>query len=133
FASDGAECQQYHVCNTDRDCASQLGWEYTCESITGLKTIWPDVDENGLEVPESESLKTLSNILVGNLGGGTKRCVYRGYGSACTPNFADVQNDSAYAGNTLDGFHACSPNNYCQRIVESSTNAPKFNNSIARW
>lgn len=133
FGSDGAECQQYHVCDTDRDCAAQLGWEYTCESVTGLKTIWPEVDENGLEIPESESLKTLANILVGNLGGGTKRCVYRGRGSACAPNFANIDSNSSYTGNTTDGFHACAPNNHCQRFVESSVNAAKFNNSIARW
>lgn len=133
FDSDGAECQKYHVCETDQDCATQLGWEYSCQSITGLKTMWPETDENGLEVPESESLKTLSNILVGNLNGGTRRCVYRGRGAACAPNFELVTADASYTNNTVDGLHACSPNTYCQRLTNGATNESKFNNSIARW
>tara|TARA_R110000868_G_scaffold38661_1_gene135032 strand:- start:40154 stop:45211 length:5058 start_codon:yes stop_codon:yes gene_type:complete len=133
FESDGAECQQYHVCDTDRDCAAQLGWEYSCQSVTGLKALWPSIDENGLETPESETLKTLSNILVGNLTGGTKRCVYRGRGAACMPNFDNIDLNSSYTKNATDGLHACAPNTYCQRLVEGSVNAPKFNNSIARW
>lgn len=133
FESDGAECQQYHVCDTDRDCAAQLGWDYSCQSITGLKTKWPSIDENGLETPESEGLTSLSNLLVGNLAGGTKRCVYRGRGAACLPNYDLVDPDSSYTNNAQDGLHACAPNTYCQRLVEGSVSAPNFNNSIARW
>ncbi len=133
FESDGAECQQYHVCDTDQDCATQLGWEYACEPITGLKSNWPSFDENGLEIPESESLKSLSNILVGSLSGGTKRCIYRGRGAACFPEFASVDTTSSYTASTSDKLHACAPNTYCQRLVESSVNAPYFNNKIARW
>lgn len=133
FESDGAECQKYHVCESDQDCAAQLGWEYSCQSVTGLKSLWPSFDENGLEIPESESLKTLTNILVGNLSGGTKRCIYRGRGAACLPDFENADANSSYTDSTLDRYHACSSNNYCQRFVESSTNAPFFNNKIARW
>ena len=133
FENDGAECQKYHVCSTDQDCAAQLGWEYSCQFVTGIKTLWPDVDENGLEIPESEELKSLTSLLVGNLSGGTKRCVYRGRGAACVPNFAGVSASSSYTQNTVDGLHACAPNNHCQAITDGGGNAAKFNNAIARW
>lgn len=133
FNSDGAECQQYHVCNTDQDCATQLGWEYSCQSVNALKTMWPDINENGLEIPESESLKGLTSLLVGNFVGGTKRCVYRGRGAACAPNYNSVSVNSSYSSNAQAGLHACTPNNYCQPLVSGGVNVAKFNNSIARW
>ena len=41
----GAQCQKFHQCTQDRDCITQLGWDYACEDISGLKTPWPVFDE----------------------------------------------------------------------------------------
>jgi hypothetical protein len=42
--SDGAQCQRSHFCSTDNDCITQLGYDYTCQNITGMKTPWPLFD-----------------------------------------------------------------------------------------
>ena len=36
--SDGAECQLYHLCESDNDCIKNLGYDYTCESVSGMTT-----------------------------------------------------------------------------------------------
>lgn len=131
YQSDGAECQQAHACETDQDCASQLGWSYKCESITNLTSPWPRFDVNGLETPGVSDLKNLRNLF-GQTTGPTKRCVYRGRGSACLQDYATTDATSTFSGTNQPGLHSCSMNNYCQPFIEGVA-APLFNNKISRF
>lgn len=131
FESDGAECQKAHICESDSDCASQLGWDYTCESITNLTSPWPRFDSNGLEVPGVADTVNLRNLF-GQTNGSTRRCVYRGRGAACMPDYTTQDNTSTYSGTNQTGFHACSNNTYCQPFIEGVA-VEKFNNRIARF
>ena len=72
--SDGAQCQKMHYCEVDTDCISQLGYDYTCESVAGISTPWPSFDDNGNEITGSLEL-TLSTLVDGT-NGEVKRCVY---------------------------------------------------------
>ncbi|MAF77714.1 MAG: hypothetical protein CME60_06080 [Halobacteriovoraceae bacterium] len=131
FESDGAECQKAHVCQVDSDCVSRLGWEYSCETITSMTTPWPRFDSNGLEVPGvSDELNMRS--LFGATTGSSKRCVYRGRGAACMPNFTVTDGDNTFTGTGQFGMHSCSANNYCQPFIEG-TSVASFNNKIARF
>lgn len=132
FESDGAQCQQYHQCSTDNDCATTLGWEYSCAPVSELTTSWPVFDDNAHELPElSRDESRLSQILgTSNQG---KRCVYRGRGALCSANYNSVLGNSNYASTTTKAFHACSSANYCQSLQNSSVRAPKFNTKITRY
>ncbi len=131
FDSDGAQCQRYHQCSTDNDCATTLGWDYACAPINESTTPWPVFDANGSEIPDS---KLPDNRLVNILGisSGGKRCVYRGRGSACSPD-----SSANFLTNLVGGFnesksevfHTCSNNNFCQTL--STPNS--FNNRIVRF
>ncbi len=136
-SSDGAECRKYHICETDSDCAAQLGWEYTCETVGIIKTIWPKFDSNGMEMPNDEQSVSITSLLQGDVSG--KRCVYRGRGAACHPNYyPNILGISTYnqventptAGNS--GLLACAPNFYCQNFLAGSDQA-LFNNRISRF
>ncbi|MBK25563.1 MAG: hypothetical protein CME70_16320 [Halobacteriovorax sp.] len=131
FDSDGAQCQQNHLCNTDRDCATQLGWEYVCETVSTIKTKWPRFDSNGLEVPELEPQENLINLL-GGLGGATKRCVYRGRGAPCNTDYQINDPSNSYSGTDSEKLHACTSNTYCQQFLQG-VQVEKFNNKIARF
>lgn len=131
FDSDGAQCQQNHLCTTDLDCATQLGWDYACETVSTIKTKWPRFDANGLEVPEVEDQQSLIN-LIGGLGGSTKRCVYRGRGAPCNPDYEINDPTNSYSGTDSLRLHACSSNNYCQQFLQG-VQVEKFNNKISRY
>lgn len=132
YDSDGAQCQKYHSCNTDKDCVTQLGWDYTCQSVSNIQTKWPVFDVNGLETPGHEKFLRLTQIL-GNTTGGAKRCVYRGRGTPCHQNYDDITDETlTYDGTTQLGTHGCSNNNYCQ-LVNEGLPATKFNNRISRY
>lgn len=131
YDSDGAQCQQYHQCSTDNDCAATLGWEYACAPIGEITTSWPAFDDNAKEIAEVASDKTyLTSILgVSNTG---KRCVYRGKGALCTPNYASVNVNSTFNKTATQAFHSCADNNYCQTFTIGGESAAKFNNRIVR-
>lgn len=131
--SDGAQCQQYHQCSTDNDCASTLGWDYACAPIGEITTSWPKFDDNGKELPELSSEKTFLTSILGVSNSG-KRCVYRGRGSLCTPNYGSVNVNSTFNKTATTTFHSCADNNYCQTFTDSSTGNPanSFNNRINR-
>lgn len=123
----GAQCQSYHKCDVDRDCITQLGWDYVCQSVTGIKSNYPLFDENGNEIPDTEQSYTIASI-IGGTGSDSKRCIYRGKGAPC------VSTLSALPANTFNGSDAikslgCAPNFYCASI--SSTGI--FNDRIARF
>lgn len=131
FESDGAQCQQNHLCITDSDCASQLGWDYACETVSTIRTKWPKFDTNGLEIPELEDQESLIN-LIGGLGSSTKRCVYRGRGAPCNPDYDINDPTNSYSGTDSQRLHSCSANNYCQQFLQG-IQVEKFNNKIARY
>lgn len=132
YNSDGAECQQFHQCSTDNDCASTLGWEYACAPVSEITTSWPKFDDNGKEIPEAvrEDNRLTSILGVSNPG---KRCVYRGRGALCTQNYGNINVNSTFNQSTNQSMHACSDNNYCQSIATNGTGAASFNNRIVRY
>ncbi|MBF0359698.1 MAG: hypothetical protein HQK49_01735 [Oligoflexia bacterium] len=134
FQNDGAECQKYHLCDKDKDCITQLGWEYSCQSIADIQTNWPYFDINANEIPNSERNYRLINLLIGGSSGVNKRCVYRGRGAPCAQNYFTINSNQSYAGNSVPGLHACLPNYYCQKFVnDDGTFASFFNTRIARY
>lgn len=123
--SDGAECQLYHLCESDNDCIKNLGYDYTCESVSGMTTAWPEFDVNANEIPGGGSYRILSS-LVGGVNGKPKRCVYRGRGSLC---LADPYDTSSSPLQSLSpALHKCSPNSYCQTL-----DGEAFNNKVSRF
>ncbi len=123
--SDGAECQKNHFCSSDDDCLRQLGYDYSCQTVTGITSPWPRFDNAGNEYVASESRTLIS--LLGGANGQSKRCVYRGRGAPCAPDLASL--GSTYNGTSLPGLAACSPNHYCARLDGGS----RFNTAISRW
>lgn len=132
YASDGAQCQQYHQCSTDNDCATTLGWEYSCSAVNEITTNWPKFDDNAKEIPEAVRDENRFTSILG-LSSSGKRCVYRGRGALCTPNYASININSTFNQSTSAAQHSCSPNTYCQTISANGVPAPKFNNRINRY
>jgi hypothetical protein len=131
FQSDGASCRQVHRCETDRDCATKLGWDYTCQDIGNITTSWPQFDSNGSELPNTSSIRRLKNILDIRQGG-NRRCVYRGRGTPCQTTNSIGDASASYNSSTSPGMLACSSNNHCQPFV-SGSEAPRFNTKISRF
>ncbi len=123
--SDGAQCQRAHFCSTDDDCVNQLGYDYTCQTVTGLTTPWPSFDASGNELVGSQ-LRPLA-ALVGGTNGQARRCVYRGRGTPCEPNLNALT--QSFNGSIGVGLSACSPNNYCAAVDGQA----RFNTAIARF
>ena len=134
LASDGAQCQKCHLCSTDNDCATTLGWDYACANVNEMTTSWPRFDDNGKEIPDAgRDDNNFTSILgISNAG---KRCVYRGKGAACTQNYLSsaINLNSTFNQTQTQTFHTCSSNNYCQAISTNNILNPKFNNRIARF
>ncbi len=128
-ASSGAECQKYHECETDKDCVTKLGWDYTCQSVSGIKSSWPTFDTNGDEMLNSESTQYLRQILGATEISG-KRCVYRGRGSPCHTT-ANQTAENSYTKTTNIGLHGCNSGYYCQSFSTSGNSY--FNDRIARY
>jgi len=124
--SDGAECQKSHFCSNDNDCFKQLGFDYSCQNVSGLTTSWPVTDANANEVIGSAP-RTLLSLISGS-NGQPKRCIYRGRGAPCQTNLSNTSN---FNGTTVPGTLACSFNNFCYSINSGSAN--KFNNRITRF
>ncbi|MCY4644581.1 MAG: hypothetical protein OXB88_08175 [Bacteriovoracales bacterium] len=129
--SSGAQCRKYHRCDTDRDCITQLGWDYVCENVRGVKTVWPLFNENSRELEDSAFTANLLN-LAGERGAGSnpKRCIYRGRGALCHPSYASQTDPtSTYGGTTLSRINGCSANNWCAQTSSASV----FNQKVARF
>lgn len=121
----GGTCQANHVCETDTDCVTKLGWEYACADVRNLKTFWPKFDGNGKETDESSPSITLDQILTQKRfpSSSTKRCVYRGSGAPCvvnTQNITDLNKKKLLT---------CAPNFYCAGVNLSGV----FNTKVARF
>jgi hypothetical protein len=132
--SDGAECQKFHQCSTDNDCATTLGWEYACDNVNEITTSWPRFDDNAKEIPDAQRDDNRLTSILGMSSTG-KRCVYRGRGAACTQNYlaTAINLNSTFNQTQNQSFHTCSANNYCQPITTNNTLNSKFNNRIARY
>ncbi|MCY4523454.1 MAG: hypothetical protein OXB84_01815, partial [Halobacteriovoraceae bacterium] len=131
FDSDGATCQRLHQCENDSDCASNLGWEYTCEDIKNIRSKWPLFDANATEKINLERNDRLAGIFNYGFGGTNKRCVYRGRGAPCHIRMT-VGRENSYAQVERNSLHACSMNNYCQSFIDGELQ-PKFNDKINRF
>ena len=129
FDSDGAECQQFHVCQTDNDCLTKMGYEYSCQNVAAITTNWPSFNVNGEEQLGESTVKSIASI-VGGISGSSKRCVYRGKGAPCAQNFNVASlGSTTYAGTaSTPGLYSCNSNYYCE-----STTTSRFNNKIARY
>jgi hypothetical protein len=116
-------CQQYHQCQTDTDCVTQLGWEYACADMTQLKSHWPVYDTDSNEIANQEKTGTLFDILGGTItvGGSGKRCVYRGAGAPCVRDYTALDNNFNQKALT------CAPNFYCAAL-----NTNQFNDELVR-
>lgn len=116
-------CQQYHQCETDTDCVTQLGWEYTCSDMSQLKSHWPIYDTDSKEIANQEKTSTIFEILAGTVtvGSSGKRCVYRGAGAPCVRDF------TALNGNFNQKALTCAPNFYCAALTTN-----KFNDELVR-
>ena len=118
-----ASCQQYHQCNNDADCVTQLGWEYACADISQVKTTWPVYDSDAKETTNQEVQSTLTEILQNTISTTTsKRCVYRGMGAPCKRDY------STFTNNEYDKkLYTCAPNFYCASLTSN-----KFNDELSR-
>ncbi len=120
----GASCQRFHMCETDTDCVTKLGWEYRCADVSKLRSAWPTFNINAEEQENSEIAKASflspGKILHGFPDGSRKRCVYRGAGSLCKGDYTELDS-------SLKNLFTCAPNFYC-----SSLSNDDFNVEIAR-
>ena len=124
--SDGAECQKSHLCSNDNDCFRQLGYDYSCQNITGLTTAWPQFDATGSELVGS-TVRTISSI-IGGTNGQSKRCVYRGRGAPCIRDLNNLTS-SNFNNSSMVGTAMCSHNNSCVPL----TTTGRFNDRISRF
>lgn len=119
-------CQRNHLCETDSDCITQLGWEYMCADVSPIRTNWPTFNTSAEEqIDATPSTRSLISILVTpELGDSNRRCVYRGMGAICNPNI-DVEGGEIAS--NKQKLAACAPNFYCADVDNS-----EFNDKIAR-
>jgi hypothetical protein len=121
----GGSCQAYHMCSTDTDCVTKLGWEYMCADVKDVKSNWPQFDTDANEVANSNVNTTIDQILFQKKfpTGSTKRCVYRGAGAPCKIDPTTV------ADLNQRKLMSCAPNFYCANLAT----AGKFNDRVSRY
>lgn len=125
--NEAASCQEWHSCETDSHCITKLGWEYTCADVTYSKTNWPTFEvDKATEIANAKKTDNIAGLLQqGQLppGSSTKRCVYRGAGSPCRLDYANISDE------TLRKNLTCAPNFYCAPLSSSKA----FNSEVARY
>lgn len=121
-------CQMWHMCSTDTDCITKLGWEYTCADVSKFKSLWPDFDSDANEKANTSKAYTIASILEqGSItGGSNNRCVYRGAGAPCKLRYWEVNGTDATS-NRDTKYWACAPNFHCEAL--SGTN---YNREVIR-
>ncbi len=136
----GGTCQSNHMCNTDTDCVTKLGWEYMCADAKEIRTQWPQFDANGNEVaasgaatstydtngnPTASTAVTIDQVLAkkGFPSSATKRCVYRGAGAPCVVNTTSISDLNRKKVLT------CAPNFFCANVSSGGL----FNEKVARY
>ncbi len=121
----GGNCQSYHMCSTDSDCVTKLGWEYACADVKSTKTNWPVFDSEATEQAANISpAPSIVDVLAQRTypSSATKRCVYRGAGSLC------LRSAGAVTDLNKKKVLTCAPNFYCANL--STT---QFNSKVARY
>ena len=126
FQNEAGNCQKYHMCQTDTDCVTSLGWEYSCADVKDLKSNLPEFDSNGNEIANSSKSVSLDQILHQKRfpSSSTKRCVYRGAGALCHTNVASLPAADLNKRKVL----TCAPNFYCANPLSAA-----HNTKIARY
>ena len=126
YQNEAGNCQSNHLCSTDTDCITRLGWEYMCADVAETKTIWPTFDVNANEIAGGATTLTIDQILLQKRfpSTSTKRCVYRGAGALCHSNLTSVSNLNQRK--TL----ACAPNFYCANVASAGA---VFNSKVSRY
>ena len=130
--NEAASCQANHICATDTDCVTKLGWEYACADVKDLRTYWPRFDSTGKEKNSAETIAAekaavgIEQILQQKSfpSGSTKRCVYRGSGAPCMVNSGSAGITDLNKRKVL----TCAPNFYCASVGSAS-----FNANVARF
>lgn len=127
YQNEAGNCQKYHMCSTDTDCVTKLGWEYVCADVKDLKTNWPQFDGDGNEKVNTSDSVTLDQILQQKRypSSSTKRCVYRGSGSVCHANSGSLAATDLNKKKLL----TCAPNFFCGNASASGVH----NTKIARY
>lgn len=127
YQNEAGNCQMYHMCSTDTDCVTKLGWEYACADVKDLKTNWPQFDGDGNEKVNTSESVTLDQILQQKRypSSSTKRCVYRGAGSLCHTNSGSLAATDLNKKKLL----TCAPNFFCA----STSSGGLHNSKIARY
>jgi hypothetical protein len=118
YQNEAGNCQANHLCSTDTDCITKLGWEYMCADVAELKTNLPLFDVTANEKTGSQVV-TIDQILQQKkfTGTSTKRCVYRGSGSIC------YKNTSSLTDLNQRKLFTCAPNFYCNSLGSTGFNA----------
>jgi len=111
-------CQYWHQCNTDMECVSKLGWEYSCAETNVLTTNWPSFD---IDANELSSNGKIQNSLIQSIQsyysvGSQKRCIYRGAGAPCKTNYNTLPA-------SLQKQLTCAPNYYCAKLDSGTFNS----------
>lgn len=127
FQNEAGSCQEFHLCETDANCISKLGWEYVCADVTTVQTKWPQFEPIGASENANTSFTgSIEQFLQqGSLppSGGTKRCVYRGAGAPCRTDYENISDEGVRKHLT------CAPNFYCADLDTTGV----FNDEIARF
>ncbi|MAZ48172.1 MAG: hypothetical protein CME65_06395 [Halobacteriovoraceae bacterium] len=125
--NEAGSCQFWHQCETDSDCITKLGWEYSCADVSLQNTTWPEFEPLGAsEIANSSQTGAISQFLQqGSLppSSSSKRCVYRGAGSPCRVDYANIQDEA------IRKLLTCAPNFYCESLASSNA----FNKEVARF
>ncbi len=126
YQNEAGNCQANHMCLTDTDCVTRLGWEYMCADVQSLTTKWPQFDVDAKEKAGVADILTIDQVLNQKRfpSSATKRCVYRGAGSLCIPNSSTITDLNKRK--TL----TCAPNFYCANI---NTGGAVFNSKVSRY
>jgi hypothetical protein len=126
--NEAASCREFHACEVDSDCITQLGWEYACVDINNYQTNWPSFSSEGA-VEQTTSVNSgpiYSHTVNGALppSQSSKQCVYRGAGAICQKNAIDLPSEDERKA------MSCAPNFYCAGVQDGD---PVFNTEISRY
>ncbi len=127
YQNEAGNCQKYHMCSTDTDCITKLGWEYACADVKDLKSNIPEFDLDAKEKANVSQSVGIEQILLQKKFGtsSTKRCVYRGAGALCHTNVTSISGLELNKRKLL----TCAPNFFCSSTSSSSNH----NSKIARF
>lgn len=127
FQNEAGLCQRNHQCESDSDCITQLGWEYSCIDVNQYTTKWPQFDPTtATEIENTSREGTIISFLAqAELPPGTssKKCVYRGAGSPCRIDYDQITDSGKRQA------LACAPNFYCAALSQGAV----YNTEVARY